>query len=226
MEKRGISPKPCRRVGKDILTRLPIRQSAALRRNRPGNLARTSARSRILSAAGHHRHHQGCSRYQKNPAIRIVGAQPTEGSQIPGIRKCPGIPAENIRPQPVDRVVDVAQADAEGKWRAGWRKRREYSPAFHPAAPCGRVGIGRGENATIVTIVWIVAIVICRQACFLPESFSEPASSFRMEARSQTLSGCGRVLPAPSSSLASPCSALQFFKPAAPVIRKRASASR
>ncbi len=33
----------------------------------------------------------GCSRFfkEKNPAIRIVGCQPTDGSQIPGIRKWP-----------------------------------------------------------------------------------------------------------------------------------------
>ena len=45
----------------------------------------------------------GVSRFlkEKNPAVRIVGAQPSEGSRIPGIRKWPrGLPAEDLRPEP------------------------------------------------------------------------------------------------------------------------------
>src|SRR6185436_3172600 len=58
----------------------------------------------------------GVSRFlkEKNPAIRIVGAQPDEGSQIPGIRKWP--PAYMPRifdARRVDRVESVSQADAE-----------------------------------------------------------------------------------------------------------------
>ena len=44
----------------------------------------------------------GVSRFlkEKNPAVRIIGAQPSEGSRIPGIRKWPrGIPAEDLRPE-------------------------------------------------------------------------------------------------------------------------------
>ena len=42
----------------------------------------------------------GVSQYlkEKNPRVQIVGCQPSEGSQIPGIRKWPaGLPAEDLR---------------------------------------------------------------------------------------------------------------------------------
>ena len=62
----------------------------------------------------------GVSRFlkEKNPAIRIVGAQPEEGSQIPGIRKwadayLPKI-YDNAR---VDRIEQVSQAEAEAMTR-------------------------------------------------------------------------------------------------------------
>ncbi len=58
----------------------------------------------------------GMSTYLKaqNPAIQIIGAQPTEGSQIPGIRKWPEAYLPSIyQADRVDRVESVTQADAE-----------------------------------------------------------------------------------------------------------------
>ncbi|MFM9887933.1 MAG: cysteine synthase CysM [Burkholderiales bacterium] len=58
----------------------------------------------------------GVSRYlkEKNSAIQIVGAQPTEGSNIPGIRKWPEAYLPKIFDRKrVDRVESVSQADAE-----------------------------------------------------------------------------------------------------------------
>ena len=58
----------------------------------------------------------GVSRYlkEKNPAVRIVGAQPAEGSQIPGIRKWPPAYLPKIFDAAcVDRQELVSQADAE-----------------------------------------------------------------------------------------------------------------
>lgn len=58
----------------------------------------------------------GVSRYlkERNPAIRIVGAQPAEGASIPGIRKWPEayLPRIYDRSQ-VDELIEVTQADAE-----------------------------------------------------------------------------------------------------------------
>jgi cysteine synthase B len=62
----------------------------------------------------------GVSRYlkEKNPAIRIVGAQPSEGSRIPGIRKWPQAYLPKIYdPSHVDELRLVSQADAEDMCR-------------------------------------------------------------------------------------------------------------
>ena len=62
----------------------------------------------------------GVSTYlkQQNPAVQIVGAQPDEGSRIPGIRKWPQEYLPKIYdPQRVDRVESVSQAAAEAMAR-------------------------------------------------------------------------------------------------------------
>ena len=58
----------------------------------------------------------GVSKYlkAKNPSIEIIGCQPTDGSQIPGIRKWPKAYLPKIfESHRVDRVVEVSQSDAE-----------------------------------------------------------------------------------------------------------------
>ena len=62
----------------------------------------------------------GVSRYlkEKNPAIRIIGAQPSEGSRIPGIRKWPEAYMPKIYDaQHVDETVLVSQQAAEDMCR-------------------------------------------------------------------------------------------------------------
>ncbi|HAL82759.1 MAG TPA: cysteine synthase B [Mucilaginibacter sp.] len=57
----------------------------------------------------------GNSRYFKeiNPAIQIVGCQPTEGSSIPGIRRWPAEYLPKIfEPERVDRMLDISEAEA------------------------------------------------------------------------------------------------------------------
>lgn len=57
----------------------------------------------------------GVSRYLKeqNPAVQVIGLQPAEGSQIPGIRRWPAAYQPAIfEPQRVDRVLDVTQDEA------------------------------------------------------------------------------------------------------------------
>ncbi len=99
----------------------------------------------------------GCSRYFKevNPAIRIVGCQPEEGSQIPGIRKWPEAYLPKIFDRScVDRVENVGQTDAEIMTRrlateegifAGISSGGALHVALRVAAEV--------ENAVIVTIV-------------------------------------------------------------------------
>ncbi|WP_266368151.1 cysteine synthase CysM [Tellurirhabdus rosea] len=62
----------------------------------------------------------GTSRFlkEKNPAVQIVGCQPTEGSSIPGIRKWPTEYLPKIfEPERVDRILDVSQEEATAMTR-------------------------------------------------------------------------------------------------------------
>ena len=62
----------------------------------------------------------GTSRFLKevNPAIQVVGCQPEDGSQIPGIRKWPEAYLPKIYDKTnVDRIEYVSQADAEAMTR-------------------------------------------------------------------------------------------------------------
>ncbi len=62
----------------------------------------------------------GVSRYlrEQNPKIQIIGAQPSEGASIPGIRKWPEAYLPKIyEPSRVDRIVEVTQPDAEDMTR-------------------------------------------------------------------------------------------------------------
>jgi cysteine synthase B len=91
----------------------------------------------------------------KNPAIRIIGAQPTEGSKIPGIRKWPTEYLPKIYdPTNVDELVYVTQADAEDMCR---RLAREEG-IFAGISAAGACWVAQQiaatvENATIVFIV-------------------------------------------------------------------------
>jgi S-sulfo-L-cysteine synthase (O-acetyl-L-serine-dependent) len=91
----------------------------------------------------------------KNPAIRIIGAQPTEGSSIPGIRKWPTEYLPKIYdPTNVDELVYVTQADAEETCR---RMAREEG-IFAGISAAGACWVAQQiaatvENATIVFIV-------------------------------------------------------------------------
>ena len=63
----------------------------------------------------------GTSRYLKeqNPAIQIIGVQPTDGAKIPGIRRWPEAYLPRIyEPGRVDRILDVSQEEAEATTRA------------------------------------------------------------------------------------------------------------
>jgi len=58
----------------------------------------------------------GCARFfkEQNPNVQIIGVQPEEGAQIPGIRKWPEAYLPTIyNAENVDRIEQVSQADAE-----------------------------------------------------------------------------------------------------------------
>jgi cysteine synthase B len=99
----------------------------------------------------------GCARFfkEKNPAITIVGCQPTEGSQIPGIRKWPEAYQPRIFERDrVDRIVEVAQGDAEDMTRRLAREEGIFAGVSSGGALWAAMQISAEvEHATIVTIV-------------------------------------------------------------------------
>ncbi|HEU4458138.1 MAG TPA: cysteine synthase CysM [Methylibium sp.] len=92
---------------------------------------------------------------EKNPAIRIVGAQPSEGSRIPGIRKWPEAYLPKIfEPQRVDETINVSQADAEDMARRLAREEGLFAGISAAGACWAALEVAREvENATIVFIV-------------------------------------------------------------------------
>jgi cysteine synthase B len=99
----------------------------------------------------------GVSRYlkEKNPEVRIIGAQPNEGSRIPGIRKWPQEYLPRIyEPSRVDELAYVSQDDAEETCR---RLAREEG-IFAGISAAGALWVAlelskKVENATLVFVV-------------------------------------------------------------------------
>jgi S-sulfo-L-cysteine synthase (O-acetyl-L-serine-dependent) len=92
---------------------------------------------------------------EKNPAIQIVGAQPTEGSRIPGIRKWPEEYLPKIyEPQRVDQMIYVSQSDAEDMCRRLARDEGIFA-GISAAGACwvAQQIADKHENAIIVFIV-------------------------------------------------------------------------
>ncbi|GAB4166811.1 MAG: cysteine synthase CysM [Rhodocyclaceae bacterium] len=99
----------------------------------------------------------GVSRFlkEKNPAIEIIGCQPEEGSQIPGIRKWPEAYLPRIYdPARVDRIEYVSQADAEDMARRLAREEGIFAGISSGGAVAVALRVSRTlHDAVIVTVV-------------------------------------------------------------------------
>ena len=99
----------------------------------------------------------GVSRYlkQHNKAVRIVGAQPEEGSRIPGIRKWEEAYLPKIYdPSNVDEVRLVSQTSAEDMCRRLAREEGIFAGVSAAGAAFVAVQLAKEvDNATIVFIV-------------------------------------------------------------------------
>ena len=99
----------------------------------------------------------GCSRFfkEKNSSIQIIGAQPEEGAQIPGIRKWTQeyLP-EIYEPKRVDRLENVSQQEAEEMTRRLAREEGIFCGISSGGALAVALRVSQQvENATVVFIV-------------------------------------------------------------------------
>jgi len=99
----------------------------------------------------------GTSRYLKeqNPAIQIVGLQPQEGSAIPGIRRWPQEYLPRIyQAERVDRVVDMAQSEAEDTMRRLAREEGIFCGVSSGGSVAAMLRLScEVENAVMVAII-------------------------------------------------------------------------
>jgi S-sulfo-L-cysteine synthase (O-acetyl-L-serine-dependent) len=99
----------------------------------------------------------GVSRYlkERNPSIRIVGAQPAEGASIPGIRKWPGAYLPRIFDAArVDRTEPVTQQEAEDMTRRLAAEEGIFAGISSGGACAVALRVAQEvENATIVFVV-------------------------------------------------------------------------
>ena len=113
--------------------------------------------SHFVSAMGTTGTITGVSRFlkEKNAEVRVVGAQPSEGSRIPGIRKWPEQYLPKIYdPNLVDELVLVSQSDAEEVTRRLAREEGIFAGISAAGACWVALQIAaKVENATIVFVV-------------------------------------------------------------------------
>ncbi|HBW85032.1 MAG TPA: cysteine synthase B [Gammaproteobacteria bacterium] len=99
----------------------------------------------------------GVSRYLKeqNPEVQIVGLQPKDGSQIPGIRRWPEAYLPSIFDRDlVDCIVDIDQTDAEKTMRAMAENEGIFCGVSSGGSVFGALQLAtRVEQAVIVAIV-------------------------------------------------------------------------
>ena len=99
----------------------------------------------------------GVSQYlkEKNTSVQVVGCQPSDGSQIPGIRKWPAAYLPKICDwHRVDRVIEVTQADAEDFTRKLAREEGLFAGISSGGAMWAAMQLAKSvTSAVIVTII-------------------------------------------------------------------------
>lgn len=98
----------------------------------------------------------GVGRYLKeqSDSVQIVGLQPAEGSSIPGIRRWPAVYLPGIyRPELVDRVIDMAQAEAEQTMRLLARREGIFCGVSSGGAVAGALRIAEEQPGSIVVAI-------------------------------------------------------------------------
>ena len=99
----------------------------------------------------------GVSRFlkEKNPAVHIIGVQPADGSNVPGIRKWPEAYLPKIFERPrIDRILEVTQVESEEMARRMAREEGIFAGVSSGGGLAAAVRIAKEiENAVVVQIV-------------------------------------------------------------------------
>jgi cysteine synthase B len=91
---------------------------------------------------------------EANPAIQIVGCQPTEGSSIPGIRRWPTEYLPKIfDPSRVDRVLDVSQSEATDMARKLARVEGIFSGMSSGGAAAGAIRLAQELESGVIVFI-------------------------------------------------------------------------
>jgi cysteine synthase B len=90
-----------------------------------------------------------------NPAVQIIGVQPTDGSNVPGIRKWPEAYLPKIFERSrIDRILEVTQAESEEMTRRMAREEGIFAGISSGGGLAAAVRIAKEtENAVVVQIV-------------------------------------------------------------------------
>jgi len=99
----------------------------------------------------------GVSRYlkEKNPAIQIIGCQPTDGSRIPGIRRwTPEFLPKFYEPQRVDQIIDISTENAKATTRRLAQEEGIFAGMSSGGAMYAALGVASQlDEGVIVSIV-------------------------------------------------------------------------
>ena len=98
----------------------------------------------------------GVSRYlkEKNPAIQIVGCQPSEESSIPGIRRwTPEYVPKIYSPERVDRIIDISQSEAVAMTRLLARKEGIFAGMSSGGAASAAIRLSRELTEGLIVFI-------------------------------------------------------------------------
>jgi cysteine synthase B len=98
----------------------------------------------------------GTSRYLKeqNPDVQIVGLQPSEGSQIAGIRRWPDAYLPTIyEPERVDVIMDISQEEAETMTRTLATQEGIFCGASAGGAVVGAIKVAKANPGSVVVTI-------------------------------------------------------------------------
>jgi cysteine synthase B len=98
----------------------------------------------------------GTSRYlkERDPAVQIVGVQPEEGSNIPGIRRWPEAYLPRIyEASRVDRIIDVSQQEAEDTMRALAAREGIFAGVSSGGAVAAALKLSTEVTDAVITVI-------------------------------------------------------------------------